>query len=248
MSTSGAARAPRLNLNTPVAFEPTAFADALKRALDGGDVACLRVRLKDATEDELKRALAALVPVAHARDVAVVVSDAYRLALPFGADGVHFERGRAPLKEARAALGPDAIIGVDCGPSRHAGLRMAEQGADYVAFAPVAPSASAADTNIARPGLFAWWQLMIETPVIAEGGMTLEQARDLSPLVDFIGASRSIWTHDAGPAAAVGAYHAAIRQGLEAPPPDLKALAGAEAEATALQFGGGDAADQGDAD
>ena len=46
----------QLYLVTPPALEPAAFAETLKAALDGGPVACLQLRLKDAPDDAVRRA------------------------------------------------------------------------------------------------------------------------------------------------------------------------------------------------
>ena len=65
----------RLYLITPPKFEPRAFADELKRALDGGDVACLQLRLKDASDDEIMRAAEILMPIAQRADAAFILND-----------------------------------------------------------------------------------------------------------------------------------------------------------------------------
>ena len=66
------------------------------------------------------------------------------------------------VKQARQQLGPDHILGVHCGDSRHAAMLAAEQGADYVVFGPCADA-----TSEARAAL-AWWQVMMELPCVAD--------------------------------------------------------------------------------
>ena len=83
----------RLYLITPPRL-PAGFADQLAAALDAGDVACLQLRLKDATPDEVKRAVEALMPVAHARDVAFLLNDDAALAVQLGCDGAHLGHHR----------------------------------------------------------------------------------------------------------------------------------------------------------
>lgn len=207
---------PKLYLNTPYLFEPDAFGDQLARALDAGPVACVRLRLKGGTEDEIKFAMERLRPICHSRDVALVISDFFRLAAEFGLDGAHFEPGSNYQTEARALLGPDAIIGVGCGVSRHHGLIAGERGADYVSFGPVAQEPGLATGPLAERELFAWWQEMIELPVVAEGGISPELAGQLVGAADFVAASRSVWLNPKGPDAGVRAYHAAFDRALEA--------------------------------
>src|SRR5204863_6702768 len=102
----------RLYLVTPAKLEPIAFAEMLRRALDAGDVARLQVRLKDASDDDIRRAAEALMPVAQAKDVAFILNDRPDLAAELGADGVHIGQEDATYAQARAAVGPDKIVGV----------------------------------------------------------------------------------------------------------------------------------------
>jgi thiamine-phosphate pyrophosphorylase len=88
-------------------------------------------------------------------------------------------------------------------------MTAAEAGADYVALGPVAAGALGDGTE-ATDELFAWWAEMIETPSVAEGGLTVETARRLAGIADFFALRRSVWEAPEGPAAAVRAYAAAI--------------------------------------
>lgn len=212
----GATPAPRLYLNTPPLFEPKPLAAALAPALEAGDVACVRLRLRGASEDELKYAIEAVRPVCMARDVALVVSDYFRLAAEMDLDGVHFEDGANQQREARALLGPEAIIGVGCGASRDRGLSAGERGASYVSFGPVAVEETLRTGEIADEALFDWWQAMIEVPVVAEGGMTPALAARLVGKADFIAVCRSVWDAEGGAAAAVAAYQGAITRAADA--------------------------------
>ncbi|HUC68626.1 MAG TPA: thiamine phosphate synthase, partial [Stellaceae bacterium] len=95
----------RLYLVTPPALDPDAFADPLARALDGGDVACLQLRLKDADDDAIRRSVERLMPLAVARDVAFILNDRPDLARECGCDGVHVGQKDAPYAEARRVVG-----------------------------------------------------------------------------------------------------------------------------------------------
>jgi thiamine-phosphate pyrophosphorylase len=50
--------------------------------------------------------------------------------------------------------------------------------------------------------LFQWWSEMIEVPVIAEGGLTLELIERFAPVTDFFGIGAEVWRAD-DPAAAL---------------------------------------------
>ena len=92
----------RLYLITPPQIpDLDAFAGQLEAALDAGDVAALQVRIKPADEAAVRDAVQQLLPIARARDVAVLLNDRPDLARALGCDGVHIGQEDAPLAEAR---------------------------------------------------------------------------------------------------------------------------------------------------
>jgi thiamine-phosphate pyrophosphorylase len=191
---------PQITLITPPAFDWEAFPDTLARVLDTVEVACLRLPLAGTDESELLRQADAARLVAHARDVAVVIERHIGLAERLGLDGVHLTDGARTVRKARKDLGADAIVGAFCGASRHEGISAGEAGADYVAFGPVAGALG--DGTLADWDLFQWWSEMIEVPVIAEGGLTLELIERFAPVTDFFGIGAEVWRED-DPAAAL---------------------------------------------
>lgn len=201
-------RAPtaRLYLVTPPHFEPEPFAALTERALATGLVACLRLDLGAAPEEAWRAAASALGPVAHGRDVALVIAEHHRLVEPLGLDGVHLAASRTPVREARKALGPERIVGAFAGASRHLAMTVAEAGADYVSLGPVGDVGALGEGSRAEDELFEWWAEMIETPVVAEGGVTLEDARRLGGWADFFVPELSVWESPDGIEAALGRY------------------------------------------
>ena len=186
---------PQIYLVTPPAFDPDPFAETLARVLDGAEIACLRLDMAGRDEEKLSRAADTLREVAHARDVALVITDHLLLAERLGLDGVHLSDAARSVRKARKALGPDAIVGSFCGASRHDGMTAGEAGADYASFGPVGATALE-DGQRAAPELFQWWSEVIEVPVVAEGALTLDEIRTLAPMTDFFGIGEEIWTRD----------------------------------------------------
>jgi thiamine-phosphate pyrophosphorylase len=202
----------RLYLITPPALpDPAAFAGALERALDAGDVAALQVRLKGVPDDDILRATAAILPVAQRHDVAVLMNDRMDLAKRAGCDGVHLGQGDGDPVAARKLLGPDAMIGVTCHASRHLAMEAGEAGADYVAFGAFFPTDTKETVHKAEPEILEWWSEMFEIPCVAIGGIT---AANCAPLVragaDFLAVIGAVWSHPEGAAAGVRAMNAAI--------------------------------------
>ena len=203
----------RLYLITPPRFEPRAFADTLKMALDAGDVACLQLRLKGENEaapeaDAIRRATDILMPLAQARDVAFLINDRPDLAAELGADGTHIGQTDTTCAEARKLVGPDRIVGVTCHNSRHLAMEAGEAGADYVAFGAFYKTDTKEPISMADPEILTWWSELFELPCVAIGGITADNA---APLVragaDFLAVSSGVWSHEAGPAAAVRALN-----------------------------------------
>lgn len=104
----------RLYLITPPKLEPKSFAETLRRALGAGDVASVQLRLKDVPDDDIRRAAEVLMPVAQRAGAAFILNDRADLAASLGADGVHVGQDDVPYAVARAAMGPDRIVGVTC--------------------------------------------------------------------------------------------------------------------------------------
>ncbi|SHE43022.1 thiamine-phosphate pyrophosphorylase [Ruegeria intermedia] len=186
---------PQIYLITPPTIDPATFPDRLARVLDGTEIACIRLALAGSDEDAIARAADACREVAHARDVALVISNHVLLAQRLGLDGVHLDDAARSVRAARKELGADAIVGSFCGTSRHDGMTAGEAGADYVAFGPVGEVALGTG-NRAERDLFQWWSEMIEVPVVAEGGLTPELVAELAPCTDFFGLGDEIWGDD----------------------------------------------------
>ena len=206
----------RLYLITPpVIDDPAAFAATLETALSAGDVAALQIRLKDAPDAHVAAVTRAILPIAHAHEVAVLMNDRPDLAASLGCDGVHIGQDDAPYAEARQAVGKDGVVGVTCHDSLHLAMEAAEAGADYVAFGAFFETATKAAKSRADPELLTGWQQGMQTPCVAIGGITVETARGLAAAgADFLAVSSGVWNHPAGPAAAVAALNAEIEAGM----------------------------------
>lgn len=199
----------RLYLITPPKLEPRAFSEVLKRALDAGDVACLQLRLKDVSDDEIARATEALMPLAQARDVAFILNDRPDLAAKLDCDGVHIGQEDGSYADARAAVGKNAIVGVTCHNSRDLAFEAGEAGADYVAFGAFFPTETKDAKTQADIELLQWWAETMTVPCVAIGGITVENAKPLIEAgADFLAVSSCVWNYKDGPAAAVKAFNA----------------------------------------
>jgi thiamine-phosphate pyrophosphorylase len=196
----------RLYLITPP-NPGTGFADRLAAVLDRGRIACVRLQMEGG-EAAIRAMADALRPVCVARDVPLVIADHVRLVGPHGLQGVHLtDAGPQAVRAARQALGAEAIVGAFGGTTRHKAMLLAEAGADYVSLGPVRAGALG-DGREADAELFGWWDAMIETPSVAEGGL---KPTDAALRADFLAPRLSIWEHPDGPEAALKAWLDAVR-------------------------------------
>ncbi|MDH3594139.1 MAG: thiamine phosphate synthase [Rhodospirillales bacterium] len=183
---------------------PEAVAGQLATALEAGEVACVLLRTGRLDDRAALRAARALGPVAQARDVAFLVEDRPEIARESGADGVHLSGGEAAVARLRETIGPEAIVGVSCGVSRHAAMLAGEAGADYVAFE---------GEEAELKDLLDWWQGLMTLPCVALGGVTLENAAALARAgADFLALEEAVWEHPDGPGAAVEAFAARLAE------------------------------------
>jgi thiamine-phosphate pyrophosphorylase len=199
----------RLYLITPPALDPREFAPRLEAALSGGDVACVQLRLKDVDDDAVRAAAAILQPITRDRGVAFIMNDCPDLAAELDCDGVHVGEDDMSYAEARRLCGPDRIVGVTCGGSRHRALVASEAGADYVAFGAFFPSTTKAAKHHPDPEVLRDWSETTVVPCCAIGGITQENC---GPLIeagaDFLAVIGAIWNHPKGPKAAVTEFNA----------------------------------------
>ncbi len=200
----------QIYLTTPQSFDLSEFAPKLEAVLDAHPVICVRISLTTTDERELSQAADRLREICHARDVAIVIDDHYRMVKAHGLDGVHLTSSSRHVREARDELGNDAIVGAYCGASKHAGMTAAEIGTDYISFGPVS-STSLGDGTVADAELFQWWSEMIEVPVVAEGNATPEGIAAIKDHIDFLCVGAEIWSTPEGPVAALKAIIAKLQ-------------------------------------
>lgn len=199
----------RLYLVSPERIEhPSIFADELRAALAGGDVAAFQLRLKNVDDAAIARAADTLRPICQQRDVAFILNDRPDLAVRLDCDGVHVGQEDMSCAEARRIVGPDRQVGVTAKASRHLAMEAAEAGADYVAFGAFFPSTTKAVTTLADLEIVEWWSGLMEIPCVAIGGITVENAAPvIAAGADFLAVAGGVWNHKDGPEAAVRAFN-----------------------------------------
>ena len=147
-------------------------------ALAGG-VKLVQYRNKTAGKNLRCEQAAALRELCRRHNAALIINDHVELACEIDADGVHVGADDASVAAARARLGSGKIIGASCYKDLQLGLAAAAQGADYVAFgsfyaSAVKPGAARAPLSILQAA-----RQQVALPVVAIGGITLNNAGEL---------------------------------------------------------------------
>lgn len=151
---------------------------AVEQALLGGAAV---VQYRDKSDDRERRLAEARALAALCRfyQVPLLINDDDDLALAAKADGVHLGRGDGSLREARRKLGANAILGATCHNSLAFAAEAAAQGADYLAFGAMFPSPVKPEARRAAPPLLTEARARFGLPVVAIGGITVDNAPEL---------------------------------------------------------------------
>ena len=154
------------------------FVETVEAAVRGG-ATMVQLREKETPREEVIRLGQALLAVTKRYDALLIINDHPSVAKAVGADGVHVGREDPPVSEARALLGPDAIIGASCYGDVTRAASAERDGADYVAFGTPFPSPTKTKRTDISLGIFREAKQQVSVPVFAIGGITIDNARQV---------------------------------------------------------------------
>lgn len=141
--------------------------------------ALIQYRDKSSDQSSRRDQARALLNVCRPYRVLFIVNDDVNLASEIEADGVHIGRRDSSLTEARAQLGPEAIIGVSCYNQLELAQAAERGGADYVAFGRFFKSQTKPDNKAADVELLHQAKRILSIPVVAIGGIRPDNAAGL---------------------------------------------------------------------
>ena len=141
------------------------FLNIIEEAIKGG-TSIVQLREKTAsTKDFYKLAL-------------MLINDRIDIALAIDSDGVHIGQDDMPADIAREIIGDDKILGVSASTVEEA-KKAQMDGADYIGSGAVFPTSTKDDADsVSKPQLKEIVD-SIDIPVVAIGGITLENANTL---------------------------------------------------------------------
>ena len=153
------------------------FRDA-EAALSGG-ASMLQYRAKDLAPNVKANQAQALQALCKQYRVPLIINDDAALAASMSASGVHLGSQDMPIGEAHQSLLSGMLVGVSCYDQLSLAIEAEKNGADYVAFGSFFPSPT--KPNAVRPSLDLLREAKqkLSCPIVAIGGITLENAPSL---------------------------------------------------------------------
>ena len=143
--------------------------ERVRLALEGG-ATCIQHRAKGASFEAAKADALAIQSLCREAGVPFIVNDSLELALAIGADGLHVGQSDTAARDARRALGPDAILGVSAATVAEA-VKAEQDGADYLGAGAVFSTSTKLDaTHVTHDALRAICGA-VDIPVVAIGGI-----------------------------------------------------------------------------
>ena len=151
---------------------PAAMVESLLRA----GVRVLQYRHKDKFLKENFEECQALAKQIHQAGGVFIINDRADVAALCGADGVHLGQADLPPEKARNLLATGKIVGYSTHTREQAALARSLP-VDYVAIGPIFPTQTKQNSEpVVGLSLISEVRRMIEKPLVAIGGITLENA------------------------------------------------------------------------
>ena len=158
--------------------EGETLAGQVEKAILGG-VTFVQLREKEADDESFLKLAREVQAVCKKYKVPFVINDRVDIAKAVDADGVHVGQDDESAKMAREELGPDKIIGVSCKTVEQA-LKAQRDGADYLGVGAMFATGTKGDAKTISYERLQTVCSASELPVVAIGGITLDNMETLA--------------------------------------------------------------------
>ncbi len=154
------------------------FLNTIEEGIKGG-VTVVQIREKTAETLDFYNLALKVKEITEKYDVPLIINDRVDVALAIDADGVHVGQSDMPCDITRKLIGDNKILGVSAATIEEA-KKAEKDGADYIGTGAVFPTATKDDApSITKQDLKNVVE-SINIPVVAIGGITLENAHELT--------------------------------------------------------------------
>lgn len=187
-----------------IASASTCTTDALRAAMEGGDVASLLIMADEADQGTFANICKEWVTIAQQNEIATLVASDTQAAGRSEADGIFVDSGGLEvLEDAIARFSPHKIVGCGGIKDRHRALEVGDRRPDFVFFGKLKGDIKPVPhrKNLA---LAEWWSNFIETPCIIMGGSETDSVIECAASgAEFVALNKAIFEHPDGPKDAV---------------------------------------------
>lgn len=159
--------------------------DQVLAVIEGG-CRWVQIRMKDATDDEIRKVVEEVKPKCVEKEVFLLLNDRVELAKELNVGGVHLGKEDMPCSKARMILGPAAVIGVTANTFADI-VAVSNLDIDYYGIGPFADTKT--KKNLApvlgiegiRKICFEMAEKEVNIPHVAVGGIRID---DVLPLLE----------------------------------------------------------------
>ena len=152
--------------------------EQVEEAIKGG-ITFLQIREKDLDEGSFLKEAEKMRDLCRKNQIPFIINDNVDIALKTGADGVHVGQEDMEAQDVRKILGEDKIIGVSARTVEQA-VKAQQQGADYLGVGSVFTTGTKLDAGHVSYETLKEICRSVTIPVIAIGGITKENVKELS--------------------------------------------------------------------
>ena len=139
-----------------------------------GGATLVQYRSKILSKNDQKKQAEEIKKICDYYQIPLIINDDIELCSILDADGVHLGENDENLEKARFILGPEKIVGVSCYNSIDRVKISQDKGATYIALGACFQSATKPNAPIASADLIALVLKNFQVPLVAIGGITLE--------------------------------------------------------------------------
>lgn len=151
----------------------------VEQALEGG-ITCLQLREKNYSNLD-KKDIIIIQDLCSKYNVPFIINDSLSIMLEYQADGIHIGQNDLPASEVRSIIGSNKILGVTVHSVDQA-KKAEEDGADYLGVGAIFSTTTKSDVNLIPEEVIQQITSIVNIPVVAIGGITLENIYKLKPL------------------------------------------------------------------
>ena len=163
---------------TPDSADLNTLIQKTKSAIEGGAF-MVQYRSKIQDRDVKMQQCATILRLCREYEIPCIVNDDVDMCRILEADGVHLGEKDDNIAEVRHILGEDAIIGSSCYDQLDRAKSAQKEGASYVAFGAMFPTSTKPNAPRATLALLKEAKREIQIPIVAIGGITVNNAHDV---------------------------------------------------------------------